>query len=85
MPLCWLTIFLCFLQVARWLEPCIDYDPGCIGATPLHDATTALRHRACKLLSRKGAHELEARWRADCVSRVPPHFALPALVSYGQQ
>ncbi|KAF8486442.1 hypothetical protein DFH94DRAFT_713329 [Russula ochroleuca] len=63
----WTPVHPALLEVARWLEPCIDYDPGCIGATPLHDATTALRHRACKLLSRKGAHELEARWRADCL------------------
>ena len=60
--------------MARWLEPCIDYGPGCTRATPLEDAAIALKHRAYELLSRKGAHELEVRRRVDCVSRVLPRI-----------
>jgi hypothetical protein len=61
--------------VTRWFEPFVDYGPDHNSATPLHDATIALRHRACELLSRGGAKELEADWGADCVSHVLPHFA----------
>jgi hypothetical protein len=68
-----------FLQVTRWFEPFIDYGPDSNRATPLHDATIALRHRACELLSRRGANELEAGWGADSVSHVLPHFASHAL------
>ena len=82
MLLSWLTVFLFFLQVTRWLEPCIDYGPGRTHAAPLQDAAIDLKRRACELLSRKGAHELEASQRVDCVSRVLSHFASHAVVSY---
>ena len=64
--------------MTRWFEPFIDYGPDCNRATPLHDATIALRHRAYELLSRRGANKLEAGWGADCVSHVLLRFALPS-------
>ena len=78
-------MFLFFLQVARWLEPYIDYGAGATRTTPLQDAAISLRHRACELLSRKGAHELEIRQRVDCVSHVLPRFASHASVSDGHE
>jgi hypothetical protein len=63
----WTPVHPALLEVTRWFEPFVDYGPDHNSATPLHDATIALRHRACELLSRGGAKELEADWGADCL------------------
>jgi hypothetical protein len=76
MLLGWLTLLLfLLLQVTRWLEPFIDYGPDYNRTTPLYDATIALMCRARELLTRRGAKEPEASWRADSVSLLPLCFS----------